>query len=76
MIGIELNPEYSAKKTSAALLKHFVISGTSGDSVIRILPPYLLREKEIKTFCEKLYEVFSTENLIAELKTEEVKEVK
>ena len=50
MIGIELKEGISSKKIASKLLKEKVLVGTSGDKVIRILPPFIITQKEIMNF--------------------------
>ncbi len=50
MIGIELKEGISSKKIASKLLKEKVLVGTSGDTVIRILPPFIITQKEIMNF--------------------------
>jgi acetylornithine/succinyldiaminopimelate/putrescine aminotransferase len=52
MIGVELNEGYKAKDIAALLIKNGVIVGTSGDSVLRILPPFIINGKDIARFLE------------------------
>lgn len=54
MIGIELENTISAKKAAKILLENGFVVGTSGDSVIRLLPPFIISDKEIKDFTEGL----------------------
>ncbi len=50
MIGIELKEGISSKKIASELLKEKVLVGTSGDTVVRILPPFIITQKEIMNF--------------------------
>jgi len=50
MIGIEFIEGYQAKKITGKLIKEGVVVGTSGDTVLRILPPFIISEKEIVKF--------------------------
>ncbi|MFA3783687.1 aspartate aminotransferase family protein [Melioribacteraceae bacterium 4301-Me] len=50
MIGVELNDGFSAKQIVSNLLNEGVIVGTSGDAVLRILPPFIVGETEIEKF--------------------------
>ncbi|VAX28486.1 Acetylornithine aminotransferase [hydrothermal vent metagenome] len=54
MIGIELI-EPLAKKIAKELLDEKIVVGNSGDSVIRLLPPFIISESEIKEFV-KIFE--------------------
>ncbi len=62
MTGVELIPEISAKKTAKELLANGFITGTSGDSVLRLLPPFIITDKEIKDFAEGLSFILQPEN--------------
>ena len=58
MIGIELiNP--LAKKIALELLNEKIVVGTSGDSVIRLLPPFIISKNEIKEFVKIFKSVVS-----------------
>lgn len=54
MIGIELI-EPLAKKIAKELLNEKIVVGNSGDLVIRLLPPFIISESEIKEFV-KIFE--------------------
>jgi len=54
MIGVEFNEGVSAKSIACSLLEEGIVVGTSGDSVLRILPPYIITEKEVNIFIQKL----------------------
>lgn len=67
MIGLEIEATLSAKKIAKLLLENGYVVGTSGDSVIRLLPPFIISEKEIKDFTEGLSFVLR-QSLIEKLK--------
>jgi len=50
MIGIEFIEGYQAKNIAGKLIEEGVVVGTSGDTVLRILPPFIISEKEIVKF--------------------------
>lgn len=50
MIGIELKDSINAKVIASRLLDEGVVVCTSGDTVIRILPPYIITEEEVAKF--------------------------
>ncbi len=50
MIGIQFAEGFSAKTFASELLKHGVIAGTSGESVLRVLPPFIITDREINHF--------------------------
>lgn len=50
MIGIEFKEEVSAKDVSSELLEKGIITATSGENVLRLLPPYLIEEKHVDNF--------------------------
>ncbi len=50
IIGVEMQNGFSSKDIASAMLKRGVLIGTSGDSVIRLLPPFIITEKEISKF--------------------------
>jgi acetylornithine/N-succinyldiaminopimelate aminotransferase len=59
MIGAEFKEGISSKKVSGEMLSNGVITGTSGVSVLRILPPFIITEKEIIHFVNTLDKVLS-----------------
>lgn len=59
MIGVELKEGISAKAVASDLLEKGIVVGTSGDSVLRLLPPYIIREKEIVQFTVTLDNVLN-----------------
>jgi acetylornithine/N-succinyldiaminopimelate aminotransferase len=54
MIGVEFNEAVSAKKIAKLFLERGFITGTSGESVLRILPPFLITKQDISIFTEAL----------------------
>ncbi len=66
MIGIELKEGISAKKAAALMLDNGFLVGTSGDAVMRILPPFVITQTEIMKFLVALRRVLSV--LSAEVK--------
>ncbi len=50
MIGIELTPEISSKNIALNMLENGILVGTSGNSVVRLLPPFIITQKEIMKF--------------------------
>lgn len=52
MIGIELTENISAKNIAHKFLAKHIVVGTSGDSVIRLLPPFLIDNDSIMQFVD------------------------
>lgn len=52
MIGVELVDRLSVKKLASNLLEEGLLVGTSGENVFRILPPYIIKDKEIDKFID------------------------
>lgn len=50
IIGVEMQPGISTKSIASEMLKRGILIGTSGDSVVRLLPPFIITEKEISKF--------------------------
>ncbi len=50
IIGIEMKDGISSKSIASEMLKKGILVGTSGDSVVRLLPPFIITEKEISKF--------------------------
>jgi len=61
MIGIQLEEGISAKTVVRAILDEGVLVGTSGESVLRILPPFVIAQKEINRFLEVLNQVVQSQ---------------
>ena len=53
MIGIEFKGKLSAKKVALELLTAGVVAGTAGENVLRLLPPFIITEKEIELFVKE-----------------------
>ncbi len=50
IIGIEMQEGISSKIIASNMLKRGILVGTSGESVVRLLPPFIIAEKEISKF--------------------------
>lgn len=59
MIGIEFTEEISAKKVVKELLNEGIVTCPSGENVLRLLPPYIIAEKEIIKFLHIFAEILS-----------------
>lgn len=59
MIGIELNKKVPVKNMIDKLIAKKVLALRAGENVLRLLPPFTIRKKDIDIFCRKLFEVFS-----------------
>lgn len=57
MLGIEFISGISAKEIAKKLLDCGYVVGTSGESVIRLLPPFIISENELIKFVLKLKEI-------------------
>lgn len=60
LIGVEFIASLDAKAIARKLLENGVIVGTSGASVIRILPPFIIGETEIDLFVKIFQETLAT----------------
>jgi acetylornithine/succinyldiaminopimelate/putrescine aminotransferase len=60
MIGFELKEDISCKKVVLEMLKKGFVIGTSGNNVIRLLPPYIITEIEISKFLLEFRNVVSS----------------
>ena len=59
MLGIELTPEVDAKKVFDTIIdKGFIVNLTQG-STLRLLPPLIIDEEEIKAFSNSLDDILS-----------------
>jgi acetylornithine/N-succinyldiaminopimelate aminotransferase len=59
MIGIEFKEGISSKNFAKDLLSKQVVVGTSGDSVLRLLPPFIINKEAIKKFIKVFSEVLN-----------------
>ncbi|MBN1980614.1 MAG: aspartate aminotransferase family protein [Chitinivibrionales bacterium] len=59
LIGVELSESVSAKQVQKKLLENTVLVGTSGEHTIRILPPFIVKQCHIDTFCDVFSHVLS-----------------
>jgi predicted acetylornithine/succinylornithine family transaminase len=50
MIGVEFHESVNAKDVALKLLEEGVVVGTSGEKVIRILPPFIITEEDTTKF--------------------------
>jgi predicted acetylornithine/succinylornithine family transaminase len=59
MIGVEFKKDISAKNVAKMLLAKKIIVGTSGNSVIRLLPPFIIDTDAINKFIKVFNEVLN-----------------
>ena len=59
MIGIELQSEALAKTTTAALFAQCIIVNRTSESVLRLLPPYIIERTHVDTFIAALDSILS-----------------
>jgi acetylornithine/N-succinyldiaminopimelate aminotransferase len=59
MIGIEFKEGVSAKEIAKELLANGIVTGTSGETVLRIFPPFIITGKEISHFIKEFNSVLS-----------------
>jgi acetylornithine aminotransferase/acetylornithine/N-succinyldiaminopimelate aminotransferase len=59
MIGAELNSADLAKQTVAEMLKRRIIINCTSDTVLRFLPPYILKRSDVDTAIAALDEIFT-----------------
>lgn len=57
MVGIELDPSINLKDFMKELLEQGVVTGTSGNNTLRLLPPFVITQKEIDLFLLTLSKV-------------------
>lgn len=57
MIGIELDASINVKDFMKELLENGVVTGTSGNNTLRLLPPFVITQKEIDLFLLTLSKV-------------------
>lgn len=59
MIGIELNEKVHVKDIINKLIAKKVLALRAGENVLRLLPPFTIRKRDVDVFSKKLFEVFS-----------------
>lgn len=59
MIGIEFKEGISAKNIAKILLSKQIVVGTSGDSVLRLLPPFIISTEAINKFIKVFGDVLN-----------------
>ena len=59
MIGIEFKEGISAKNIAKILLSKKIVVGTSGDSVLRLLPPFIINKEAINKFIKVFDDVLN-----------------
>lgn len=57
MVGIEFDPSINVKDFMKELLENGVVTGTSGNNTLRLLPPFVITQKEIDLFLLTLSKV-------------------
>ncbi|MDP1994956.1 MAG: aminotransferase class III-fold pyridoxal phosphate-dependent enzyme, partial [Ignavibacteria bacterium] len=57
MVGIELDASINVKDFMKELLEQGVVTGTSGNNTLRLLPPFVITQKEIDLFLLTLSKV-------------------
>ncbi|MBI9070150.1 MAG: aspartate aminotransferase family protein [Melioribacteraceae bacterium] len=65
MLGIEFKDGFSAKTIASKLLDNKIIVGTSGEQVLRLLPPFIIDEQQIKLFINKFREIVKLHEFIS-----------
>ncbi len=59
MIGVEFKNEVSPKDVLKKLMEHNILSATAGDTVLRILPPFVAGKEEFHYYAKTLTEVLA-----------------
>jgi len=59
MVGVELDESLPVKDVMKELLEQGVVTGTSGNNTLRLLPPFVITAKEINLFLLTLTKVVS-----------------
>jgi acetylornithine/N-succinyldiaminopimelate aminotransferase len=59
MLGIELNSADLAQRVAAQMLERRIIINRTSDTVLRLLPPFLLERQHVETAIKALDEIFS-----------------
>ncbi|MDP3682677.1 MAG: aminotransferase class III-fold pyridoxal phosphate-dependent enzyme, partial [Ignavibacteria bacterium] len=57
MVGVELDSSINVKDFMKELLENGVVTGTSGNNTLRLLPPFVITQKEIDLFLLTLSKV-------------------
>jgi acetylornithine/N-succinyldiaminopimelate aminotransferase len=59
MLGAELNSADLAKRVAAQLMDHHIIVNRTSETVLRFLPPFILKRKHVETAIKALGEIVS-----------------
>jgi acetylornithine aminotransferase/acetylornithine/N-succinyldiaminopimelate aminotransferase len=59
MLGIELNSADLAQRVAAQMMERRIIINRTSDTVLRLLPPFLLERQHVETAIKALDEIFS-----------------
>jgi acetylornithine/N-succinyldiaminopimelate aminotransferase len=59
MLGIELNSADLAQRVAAQMMERRIIINRTSDTVLRLLPPFLLEREHVETAIKALDEIFS-----------------
>jgi acetylornithine/N-succinyldiaminopimelate aminotransferase len=60
MLGIELNSADLAQRVAAQMMERRIIINRTSDTVLRLLPPFLLEREHVETAIKALDEIFSS----------------
>jgi acetylornithine/N-succinyldiaminopimelate aminotransferase len=59
MLGIELNSSDLAQRVVAQMLERRIIINRTSETVLRLLPPFLLERQHVETAVKAFDEIFS-----------------
>jgi len=59
MLGVELNSSDLAKRVAAQMMERHIIINRTSDTVLRLLPPFILERKHVETAIKALDEIVS-----------------
>ncbi len=68
LIGVEINPRYSAREICLRLLKQGILSKETHHTVIRFAPPLMITQKQIDEVVEKVAQVLDQCILMTDIK--------
>jgi acetylornithine/N-succinyldiaminopimelate aminotransferase len=60
LIGVEFEKNVNAKEIASKLLSNGIVVGTAGENVIRLLPPFIINDNEVKLFLKEFQSVMKS----------------
>jgi acetylornithine aminotransferase/acetylornithine/N-succinyldiaminopimelate aminotransferase len=65
MLGLELNSADLAKQVAAQMMERYIIINRTSETVLRFLPPYILKKEHVETAISALDEILKANTVFA-----------